>query len=421
MTEDVNMAEAEENVEEEVLEVGAIQEPKTNAVVSETARLAASKASFYDCIPTTAAIHPCQIYSLGLTKNMKWMFTGGEDGFIRKFDFMSSVNGDHSLTAAQRHGLVDSIQKAGAMLSAWEVEEVPLDAPTVALGHDGAPFAFPPTAIAPKISPVFSMQVHSEAQFLLAGCECQYVLRNHEKPVSVLSLSGDERSVMSGSWDRRAIRWDLETGKPARNFTNFNSHITSIKFQPRELSLSDAYFASQPALEELAFVLSFDGKGSVVDHRDPRGAVKSVGTEKGTPPWVDEWDFAEGKLIQNFRLPRDSGPITSVYCMPNGRHVLCGSTDNVRLWDLQYTPPEVGVPAAAATGEGATSTQAANNTSSLHDFDPLHPIVPFSIVAGHHGGSISGMVMDWSCRYLITTSGNRGWDGPSTNLALIYN
>ncbi|KAJ3080183.1 Transcription factor spt8 [Quaeritorhiza haematococci] len=48
------------------------------------------------------------------------------------------------------------------------------------------------------------------------------------------------------------------------------------------------------------------------------------------------------------------------------------------------------------------------------------PVVPFSIVAGHHGGVISRLLMDETKRYLVSTSGTRGWDGVSTNMCLFY-
>jgi transcriptional activator SPT8 len=76
-----------------------------------------------DIIPVVSAVHPNPIYCLAATENQKWIVTGSEDGFIRKYDFYSSLNGSTLLTGAQKHGLVDSIQKAGVILSAWENED----------------------------------------------------------------------------------------------------------------------------------------------------------------------------------------------------------------------------------------------------------------------------------------------------------
>lgn len=58
-----------------------------------------------------AAIHACHIHSLDATKNMRWVFTGGEDGFIRKYDFFASISGKTLLTQNQKHAQVESVQK----------------------------------------------------------------------------------------------------------------------------------------------------------------------------------------------------------------------------------------------------------------------------------------------------------------------
>lgn len=89
--------------------------------------------------------------------------------------------------------------------------------------------------------------------------------------------------------------------------------------------------------------------------------------------------------LRALRLPRGSGPVSSVAVMPNNRHIVCGSFDNVRLWDLE------------ATGQ-----------------------VPFKIVAGHHGGMISHILMDPCARFLMTGSGDRGWFASSTETLLMH-
>lgn len=64
---------------------------------------------------------------------------------------------------------------------------------------------------------------------------------------------------------------------------------------------------------------------------------------------------------------------------------------------------------------------------------------PFKIIAGHHGGTISSMstsltqqdimmercwltsaVVDPTNRFLITASGDRGWQGEATKVVLIH-
>jgi transcriptional activator SPT8 len=40
-----------------------------------------------------------------------------------------------------------------------------------------------------------------------------------------------------------------------------------------------------------------------------------------------------------------------------------------------------------------------------------HKAVPFTIVPGHRGGVIAGIHIDPTCRFMLSASGNRGWDG----------
>lgn len=119
---------------------------------------------------------------------------------------------------------------------------------------------------------------------------------------------------------------------------------------------------------------------------------------------VDEWDLrftpssassstSTSRFVRSLRLPSGSGPVYSLAAMPNGRHIVCGSYDNIRLWDTEFVPgPGVG-------GEAK---------------------VPFKIVAGHHGASLSSVLVDSSCKFLISASGDRGWMGSSTEAVIIH-
>lgn len=49
-----------------------------------------------------------------------------------------------------------------------------------------------------------------------------------------------------------------------------------------------------------------------------------------------------------------------------------------------------------------------------------HATVPFLIIPGHRTGVVSHLYMDPTCRYLISTAGNRGWEGASTEVLLGY-
>lgn len=57
-------------------------------------------------------------------------------------------------------------------------------------------------------------------------------LRGHSSAVSVLNLAQDERSVLSGSWDKTVIDWDLNLGAPKRTFIGSSGQISAIEMRP---------------------------------------------------------------------------------------------------------------------------------------------------------------------------------------------
>lgn len=77
----------------------------------------------YEITPYVAAPQSTSINAFCATPCMRWVFTGGSDGYIRRFDWFGSINGKVPLTVAQRHPFVDSVTRAGVLLSYWENEE----------------------------------------------------------------------------------------------------------------------------------------------------------------------------------------------------------------------------------------------------------------------------------------------------------
>lgn len=80
-------------------------------------------APVYDIVPTIAAPHSTSINSVIATPDLRWVFSGGADGYIRKFNWIETANGKAMLTVAQRHPFVDSVTKAGVLMSYWENED----------------------------------------------------------------------------------------------------------------------------------------------------------------------------------------------------------------------------------------------------------------------------------------------------------
>ncbi|KAI9477320.1 Transcription factor spt8 [Coemansia sp. RSA 989] len=358
----------------------------------------------YDVLPTMAFLNQYQIHAVAAVSNMRWVFTGGEDGYIKKWDFNATVNGKQMLTLGQRHAHVDSVAKSGTMASYWDHNDV---------NESGNEF----------LSPVYSIDVHSEAMWLVSGMKSGNIglwtvrhdegrrialLSKHKKPVSVLRISPDEFGLVSGSWDRAVLYWDLNTGKISRAFAGHISQVSSIEFQP---CLAEPSESADKRASPLLMTTSIDGQCLLWDMRAPEALPQAFLPPKKTPPWatsacwsrdgqriyigrrnntVDEYEVGAGpQPTRTLKLPMNSGPVTALSMMGNNRSLVCASTDNVRMWDLEMST---------------------DRRSS----------VPFQIIPGHHGGTISSVFIDESSRYMLTTSGNRGWDGSSNNVFLGY-
>ncbi|KAI0018046.1 WD40 repeat-like protein [Xylariomycetidae sp. FL0641] len=186
----------------------------------------------YDIVPTMAAPMATSINAMAITPDLRYWMTGGSDGYIRKYDGPATINGKTLLTVAQRHPFVDSVTKAGVLMSYWENAEQP----SASARQDDV-----------QLSPVYSLAVNSSALWLLSGLESGGInlqsvrhdegkritcLQKHTNAVSVLSLASDERSVLSGSWDKNIFDWDLNTGRVTRQFDANGGQISAIEIRP---------------------------------------------------------------------------------------------------------------------------------------------------------------------------------------------
>ncbi|BEJ10977.1 hypothetical protein CspHIS471_0103990 [Cutaneotrichosporon sp. HIS471] len=165
---------------------------------------------------------------------------------------------------------------------------------------------------------------------------------------------------------------------------------------------------------DILLTSSMDGQVTLFDRRQG-GPVGRLIPGDRAPPWcmsavwlgdgnqvlagrrngtIDIWDVRKTSststsVLRTLRTPSDSGPVSCIVAFPDGKHVATASTDNIRLWNtVEYYEPE----------------EPAKKKSSRP---------PFRIIAGHH-------VVDPTSRFLITASGDRGWQGESTRVVLVH-
>lgn len=207
--------------------------PMPSSSLFPTVRPEAVRARLYDIVPTMAAPQATSINAVAITPDLRYWMTGGSDGYIRKYDGPGTINGKQLLTVAQRHPFVDSVVKAGILMSYWENEE---PGPPNPRGNEEH-----------VLSPVYSLAVNSQALWLLSGLESGGInlqsvrhdegkritcLQQHTNAVSVLTLAQDEKSVISGSWDKNIFDWDLNSGAIKRTFDGSGGQISAIELRP---------------------------------------------------------------------------------------------------------------------------------------------------------------------------------------------
>lgn len=225
----------------------------------------AEVATKFDIVPTVAIPYSTQCHAIAFSEGPRSILTGGEDGFIRKYDFIASIEGKSPLTMAQKHNLVDTVTKAGVIVSYWENEqpqsrqEILNSNPKLKWGD----FAAGTASYEPKISPVYSLDVNRNGYWCLSGLSSGgislYSMRynegsihhyfmhgsknrqsslqtGHKDTVSVIKLNTEQDKFLSGSWDKTIREWDLNTGKCINLFQGSSGQISNIQYRPMGLS-----------------------------------------------------------------------------------------------------------------------------------------------------------------------------------------
>ncbi|TLD18577.1 hypothetical protein PspLS_10237 [Pyricularia sp. CBS 133598] len=214
-------------------------------------------ARLYDIVPTMAAPQATSINAFAATPDQRFWVTGGSDGYVRKYDAQGTINGKLPLTVAQRHPFVDSVVKAGILMSYWENEEVSGPSGGSAstgvgvggVGSSSGALAFGVGAATHDhvLSPVYSIAVQAQGLWVLSGTEGGGInlssgrheegkriacLHKHSSAVSVLTMLPDEKTVLSGSWDKTVADWDLNNGQVRRTFVGSGSQISVVELRP---------------------------------------------------------------------------------------------------------------------------------------------------------------------------------------------
>ncbi|XBW38208.1 hypothetical protein QEN19_003799 [Hanseniaspora menglaensis] len=427
------------------------------------ASILASRYSFTPKVAITTA--NSGVNSIQLSKNYNYLFLGGDDGFLRKYNFVKSLKGDTPLTIQQKHFVVDGIYNNGFIVS-YTPNEILQPASKIKSASVNNSEEYYPLK-----SKVLGMDIQSECHFGLLGQENGDVLlqgvRYKEGKIyhvfkeddnkgmnNFIKLNNDEDQFFAaGYFDKRLRLYDLNNGKLKSNTTIGDSQLSNVEFRsihgssifPKDHDESDIDMLfeddddnddddDEKELNEgdkkiyddyinpKSFKTKFDenilltsqlnGKTNIFDLRvsntsDFGNPAVSLLKADETPPWAlnSSWSFSGDKVFVGRR------------------------NASVEQFDIRNpSKPERLIKFPKKSGEVTCVRTLPNDNKiicasidNIRVYDLEND--KFNILPGHHGGYISNLYLDPTARFLITTSGNKGVisnSGVSTDLSFVY-
>lgn len=153
--------------------------------------------------------------------------------------------------------------------------------------------------------------------------------KGHTGSITCMSVSADNRYVLTGSLDSTVILWDIQ-GKKLRQL-NLHSMVNSVAFSPDGKYILTASISFAAKLWNVAgkVIREFDGEGivnSATFSRDGKNILTACDDKI-----VRLWDM-NGKLIRKF--PGVLFPVLSAAFSPDGKSIVGASGKKVILWDI---------------------------------------------------------------------------------------
>ena len=156
----------------------------------------------------------------------------------------------------------------------------------------------------------------------------------HTKEVTSLCFSVDGNFALSGSADKEARYWEVETGKQLATLSRFSGKIKATQISPdgKLLMATDGELlqiydvAGSKMIRQVKVGSSWAGGQSAAF--SPNGLLLAVG---------DGYDFHLWNLVTFTELPTIEGTAigwSAVFC-PDNRHFMSGSNGIVNVWDAK--------------------------------------------------------------------------------------
>ena len=162
------------------------------------------------------------------------------------------------------------------------------------------------------------------------------ILEGHSDVVTIASFSPDGKSVVTGSWDQTAKIWDVETGEEIKTLEGHLAAVYSASFSPDGLSVITGSWDQTAKIwdaETGKEINRLVGHTHVVEAASfsPDGERAITGSGDQT---AKIWDIETGGEIKT--LEGHTAAVYDANFSPDGKMIITGSSDSTaKIWDVE--------------------------------------------------------------------------------------
>ncbi len=193
----------------------------------------------------------------------------------------------------------------------------------------------------------------------------------HGGSIRGLSFSHDSRLLVSGSYDKSAVVWNVGFGEKVCRFTGHEDRVLCVSFDhDAKRVVSSSYDATARVWEAATakeLIPPLRHRGELADARfSPDGTRVATGSRDGT---MRLWDARTGEpLINPIMHPE---PVRTVRFSPDGKRLLSVDHAGPRIWDVETCEPltiHFDHPIASGLGVDSLSVRASFTADSRRIF-----------------------------------------------------